>query len=190
MATSRAASASTHRSPSTLRISGCSTRRFPNALRCAQWCAACHCACRSMPAAPITQSSRVWFTISRMVGTPRPSSPKSRAQAPSSSTSLEALERLPSLSLRRCRKKRFRAPSGVQRGKRKQERPRGACARTRNASLIGAEQNHLCPVRRHALPSCAARVVLARTSEPPCFSVIAMPISAPDFPAAGNGRGS
>src|SRR5436305_3925374 len=107
-----------------------------------------------------------------IVRTPAPSSPTSQAEAESNSISLEALERLPSLSLRRCRKKRLRAPSAVQRGKRKQERPRGACASTRNASLIGAEQNHLCPVRRHASPSGTARVVLARTSEPPCFSVI------------------
>ncbi len=35
-----------------------------------------------------------------------------------------------------------------------------------------------------------ARVLLARTSEPPCFSVIAMPQSAPSFSLAGRIRGS
>ena len=35
-----------------------------------------------------------------------------------------------------------------------------------------------------------ARVVLARTSEPPCFSVIAMPIVTPCFSSAGTLRGS
>ena len=35
-----------------------------------------------------------------------------------------------------------------------------------------------------------ARVVLARTSEPPCFSVIAIPIVTPDFSSAGRDDGS
>ena len=35
-----------------------------------------------------------------------------------------------------------------------------------------------------------ATVVLARTSEPPCFSVIPMPASAPGFSVAGRSRGS
>ena len=84
----------------------------------------------------------------------------------------------------------MRSSSGVQRGNRKQDRPFGACASTRKASLIGAEQNHLCPVSRHASPSRTARVVFARTSEPPCFSVIAMPISAPRLRAEGTDRAS
>ena len=65
-----------------------------------------------------------------------------------------------------------------------------ACARTRKASLIGAEQNHLCPVSRYPPSAGSARVVLARTSEPPCFSVIAIPTSALFFCAAGKRRGS
>ncbi len=124
-------------------MSGCSTRRLPKAARCAVWCVACVTAWRIPAAAPITQSSRVWFTISMMVATPRPSSPTMRAQAASNSTSLEALERLPSLLLRRWMWKRLRVPSGSQRGRRKHESPRSACARTRKASHIGAEQNHL-----------------------------------------------
>ncbi len=106
-----------------------------------------------MPAAaPSTQSSRVWLTISMIVGTPRPSSPTSRAQAPSNSISLEALERLPSLSLSRWIWKRLRSPSGVQRGTRKQESPPSVCASTRKTSHIGAEQNHLCPVISYSAP--------------------------------------
>ena len=47
-------------------------------------------------------------------------------------------------------------------------------------SDIGAEQNHLWPTISYSAPapppfSGRATVVLARTSEPPCFSVIAMP---------------
>jgi hypothetical protein len=55
---------------------------------------------------------------------------------------------------------------------------------------MGAEQNHLCPVRRHAAPSGSARVVFVRTSEPPCFSVIAMPSVAARFCATGATEGS
>jgi hypothetical protein len=98
-----AASDSTARSASTARIKGCSASFLPNAARYEQWCIACANPCRIMAEEPITQSRRVWLTISRMVWMPRPSSPTSRAQAPSNSTSLEALERLPSLSFNRCR---------------------------------------------------------------------------------------
>ena len=72
----------------------------------------------------------------------RPAGPRRRRN----STSLEALERLPSLSLSRWMWKGLRSPSGVQRGNRKQEMPPSAWARTRKASHIGAEQNHLWPV--------------------------------------------
>src|SRR5699024_11180721 len=66
------------------------------------------------------------------------------------------------------------------RGTRKQVRPAFACASTRKASDCGAEQNHLCPVSAQVpSESSSARVVLARTSEPPCFSVIAIPNTAP-----------
>ena len=84
---------------------------------------------RSLPSSevePIVQSSRVWLTISMIVATPRPSSPTSWAQAPRNSTSLDAFERLPTLSLSRTRRKPLRSPSGVQRGKRKHEMPRSA----------------------------------------------------------------
>ena len=44
----------------------------------------------------------------------------------------------------------------------------------------GYEQNHLWPVSSYQpSPTGSAWVTLARTSEPPCFSVIAMPHSAP-----------
>ena len=102
---------------------------------------------RMLVALPSVQSSRVRLTISMMVGTPRPSSPTSHAVAPSYSTSLEALAWLPSLSLSRCRNIRLRVPSGRIRGRKKQDKPPGAWASTRKTSHIGAEVNHLCPVR-------------------------------------------
>ena len=154
------------------------------------WWIAWATAARIPAAAPSAQSRRVWLTISMIVGTPRPSSPTSRAQAPRSSTSLEAFDRLPSLSLSRWIWIALRSPSGVKRGMKKHEIPPSACARTRNASHIGAEKNHLCPVSAYSAPgppplSGAATVVFARTSEPPCFSVIPMPHSAPALSAAG-----
>ena len=182
-----AASDSSARSATTAVIAGWSTRSDPNALRCRT----CHAASATdwrMPAAvPMTQSSRVCVTICTIVATPRPSSPTSHAVVPASSISLEAFERLPSLSFSRWMRNTFREPSGSTRGTKKQLRPPGACASTRNASLIGALQNHLCPVSANSRPHPSsppvgsARVVFARTSEPPCFSVIAMPTSAEAF---------
>ena len=61
---------------------------------------------------------------------------------------VDAFERLPNLSFRRWMKKRLRVPSGSERGTKKQVTPLGVRASVRNASLIGAEQNHLCPVSR------------------------------------------
>ena len=115
--------------------------------------------------------------------------------APWNSTSLEALERLPSLSFRRWRWNALRVPSGSTRGSAKHDSPSSACASTRKRSHIGAEQNHLCPTSSYSAPGPPpfrgrALVVLARTSEPPCFSVIAMPHSALPFSAAGIRRGS
>ena len=158
-------------------------RFLPNDCRWAQWCTAATVPWRIAAALPSTQSSLVAVTMSMIVGTPRPASPTCQPTAPSYSTSADALERLPSLSLSRWIRIALRVPSGSTRGSRKQVSPPGPCARTRNRSHIGAELNHLCPVSRCA-PGPAdgagsARVVPARTSEPPCFSVMAMPDSSP-----------
>ena len=130
-----------------------------------------------------------------IVRTPRPSSPTRRAHAPANSTSEEAFERLPSLSFSRWRWIRLRSPSGRNRGIRKHEMPPSACASTRNASHIGADMNHLWPVTSYSAPgpppfSGRAVVVFARTSEPPCFSVIPIPHSAPFLSIAGTRRSS
>src|SRR5258708_21989224 len=59
---------------------------------------------------------------------------------------------------------------------------------------MGAEMNHLWPVIRYSLedtaPILSALLVWALTSDPPCFSVIRMPSSTPDFSGAGAKRGS
>lgn len=127
-----------------------------------------------------------------IVRTPRPSSPIRRAHVPSNSTSAEALDRLPSLSLSRWIANGLRVPSGSTRGSRKHVSPPGACARTRNPSDIGAEQNHLCPVSRYSpsADSGSARVVFDRTSVPPCFSVMPIPRSAPPLSPAGRSPSS
>jgi hypothetical protein len=62
-------------------------------------------------------------------------------------------------------------------------------------SDIGAEQNHLWPLISYSAPApppfrARATVVFARTSEPPCFSVIAMPAIALPFSLAAIRRGS
>ena len=64
----------------------------------------------------------------------------------------DAFERSPSLSLRRSIRNALRVPSGSTRGTRKHESPAGACARTRNASHIGAEQNHFSPSSAYSSP--------------------------------------
>ena len=96
----------------------------------------------------MTQSSRVIITISLMVRTPRPSSPSRHATVLSNSGSLDALDRLPSLSLSRWMRNVLRVPSGSTRGTTKQVSPSAVCASTRNMSHIGADVNHLCPVSR------------------------------------------
>jgi hypothetical protein len=174
MATAVAASDSMARSASTLRISGWSASSLPKALRCLAWCMAWATPQRIPADDPIRQSRRVWLTIRMIVRTPRPSSPTSWPRTPWNSTSLDGSERVPSLSFSRWMRKPGSRPSI-----RKQERPPGACASVRNTSQGGYEQNHLWPVISHASPFGTARVEFARTSEPPCFSVIAIPTSAP-----------
>ncbi len=122
-----AASLSSARSASTALIAGWSISRFWKAERCA----VCHSdwarLARICPAEPITQSSRVSWTIRMIVATPRPSSPTRWASAPWYSISDEALDLSPSLSLSRItRKPALRSPSGSQRGTRKQVRPPSA----------------------------------------------------------------
>ena len=172
--TAVAASDSIARSASTFRISGWSESSLPNALRWRAWCTACATPQRIPAADPIRQSSRVWLTIRMIVGMPRPSSPTSWPRTAWNSTSLDGSERVPSLSFSRWMRKPGSRPSI-----RKHERPAGACASVRKRSQDGYEQNHLWPVISHASPFWTARVEFARTSEPPCFSVIAMPTSAP-----------
>ena len=52
---------------------------------------------------------------------------------------------------------------------------------------MGADVNHLWPSRVYSpsTPVGVAVVTLARTSEPPCFSVMPMPASAPALSATG-----
>ena len=66
-------------------------------------------------------------------------------------------------------------------------RPPAAWASTRNTSFIGAEVNHLWPCRVYSPSTAVGRawVTLSRTSEPPCFSVIPIPASAPALTSGG-----
>src|SRR5580658_9808762 len=77
-----------------------------------------------------------------------------------------------------CR--RLREPSGSQPGTAKHDTPSSVRASVRNTSECGTEKNHLCPTIDHVPSPLALAVVWVwRRSEPPCFSVIAMPTVAP-----------
>jgi hypothetical protein len=101
----------------------------------------------SGPLVPRAQSSRVMVPISRICGMPRPSPPTSQAVAPLNSTSELALALLPNLCFQAldvdgvegARRARHAAGTGS-------SGPPAVCARIRNASHMGAEKNHLCPV--------------------------------------------
>ena len=96
-----------------------------------------------------TQSRRVWLTISRIVGTPRPSAPTSpprRRAARSRSTRSSGCRACPSAAEMEAVARAVR----VKRGTRKQVSPPGAWARTKKASHMGAEQNHLWPVSSYS----------------------------------------
>ena len=159
-----AASDSRHRSASTFRIKGWSISVLPNALRCAAWWVACTTAARIPAAPPITQSRRVWPTISMIVGTPRPGSPTIWRQAPSSSISEEALERLPSLSLRRWMWNRVARRRRA--GSREQEA--GEALAEPSADSAWARTRKRSRHRRRAEPLVAGELVLGPA--PPPFS--------------------
>ena len=147
------------------------------------------------PADAPMQSKRVRLTISIIVGTPRPSSPISQPCAPRNSTSLEALDLLPILSFKRITFSAFFVPSGNQRGTAKHDTPAVVCASIKNTSHMGADKNHLCPTSEYICPAPGwftgvAIVLLARTSEPPCFSVMPMPTVMDCFSSMGTLRGS
>ena len=88
-------------------------------------------------------------------------------------------------------RKRLRSPSGVQRGKQEAgdaavglgEDEEGVAHRRRAEPLVADRARTRRRARRRSPAS--PTVVLARTSEPPCFSVIAIPQSAPPSRVAG-----
>ena len=143
-----AASDSTARSATTFCMSGLSASRPPNAARRLTCQEASATARRIRDADPRTQSSRVAATISMIVGTPRPSSPRRRAR------------RAPELQLRGCVRavaelvlepldgERVARAIGQHAGNDEAGQPVGACARTRKTSFIGADVNHLWPSSR------------------------------------------
>ena len=103
-----------------------------------------------------------------------------------------ALLQSPSLSFRRWMRTPLSVAIGRERGSRKQLRPPsrlrqhqvGIAHRRREEPLVADQLVAAVGLARRA------RVVFARTSEPPCFSVMPMPIVLPAFCAAGTLRGS
>src|SRR5439155_25735183 len=122
-------------------------------------------------------------------------SPTNQPLAASSSISLDAFERLPTLFFKRWIRIELREPPGLSRGTKKHDKSSPSIfASIRWASHCGAEKNHLCPVSRYSSPHAetparSASVVLKRRSEPPCFSVMPIPIRTPSFRSNGTGRG-
>ena len=130
-----------------------------------------------------------------MVATPRPSSPMAQACAPANSTSEDAFERLPSLSFRRWKCRRVHAAVGQE--ARHQETGESACGLGQHQEGVRHRRGHEPLVAgddvfgaRAALPTGSAFVVVARTSVPPCFSVMPMPMVTALFFAAGAKLGS
>ena len=172
-------------------MAGWSTSDRPNAARCShQWIASA-VPRRITAVEPSTQSCRVPAIIVMIARTPCPGSPTIHATEPSSSISAVGFDLFPSLLLSRSMRTPFGVPSSSRRGTSRQVMPSRVCASTNRASDCTAETNHFWPVTRHKPSSSgSATVVPARTSEPPCFSVSAMAISAPRLSARGSGRGS
>ena len=122
------------------------------------WWVAWATAWRMPDAAPMTQSSRVWLTISMMAATPRPSSPTRVAHAPSSSISLDAFDRLPSLSLSRWMGMPLRVAVG---------RPARHGEARETARRLGQDQEEVAH-RRRAEPLVPGQAVgAARSPAPP-----------------------
>ena len=114
--------------------------------------------------APITQSRRVWPTISMIVGTPRPGSPTIRAQAPSELDLAGGVGAVAELVLEPLDvEARCASPSGrISAAAAKHERPSSVWARTRNSVAH----------RRRAEPLVAGRSRTRRPGPPP-FSGVA-----------------
>ena len=99
---------------------------------------------RIPPAAPSTQSRRVWLTISMIVGTPRPGSPtmpRPRAVELDLARRVRAVAELVLEALdaeARCACRRAGRAAAA-----KHERPSSVCASTRNTSHIGARAEPL-----------------------------------------------
>ena len=110
-------------SASTRCISGWSTSFSPKTRRWRAWWMASARPARISPEEATAQSSLVSVTMSMMVFTPAPGSPTISPIALTNSTSDEALERLPSLSFSRWKRKPLPVPSPRMRGTRKARQP-------------------------------------------------------------------
>ena len=118
----------------------------------------------SSAAEPIAQSRRVKLTISTIRAIPSPSSPISQPCVPSNSTSRGCVAAIAELVLEAHDRKRIARSVGEHARHQETRKPAAACASTKNASLIGALQNHLCPVSRYSQPAPARPAGTARVS--------------------------
>jgi len=135
-------------------------------------------ALRIIPDAPITQSSRVWWTISIWS---RRRAPRRQSAVPTRRGThfTHAFDRSLVLTSTSAMKRIAfaRRVSSAQKKAREPEAPAPA-PETRRTSET--EQNHLCRSKHIRIADRSAAVVLARTIEPPAFG-LAMPIKTPFF---------
>ena len=137
------------------------------------------------------QSKRVMATISMIVGTPRPSGSDHPAERAAQLRLARSVRDIAHLALEANDLQRVlrsvRSPAGHEKTRQAPRRLRQheerVAHRRRDEELVADEFVSLPPP---SAPTGMARVVLARTSEPPCFSVIAMPIVTPCFCIGGN----
>jgi hypothetical protein len=122
--------------------------RLPNAERCVQWCTACAQRLAHHPRGSAPGPSRVWFTISMIVGTPRPSSPTMLRPGLVVLDLARRVGAIAELVLEPLDAEVVARAVGAEARHEEAAQPASVCARVRNASDIGAEQNHLCPVSR------------------------------------------
>ena len=137
---------------------------------------------RIRPADAIAQSSRVSCTISMMVRTPRPSSPTRQAKAPCELDLRGSVGAVAELVLEALQAERIDLP--VRPKSRHQETGQPARRLRQHQERVAHRRRHEPFVAGDAIAFAGRHrraVVLARTSVPPCFSVMPMPMVTPDF---------
>jgi hypothetical protein len=189
-----AASLSSARSASTLRISGCSIRRLPKAMRCAVWFRAMrqrlpHQAAGAQRA--VEPRHRAHLEDLRDAAAFLADQPGRRAVELDFGAGVGLVAQLVLQALDADRVaaavgQHARQEQAAQAGRGLRQHQEGVAHRRREEPLVAGDAVARAPV---VAASGSARVVLARTSEPPCFSVMPMPMVTPALSRQGFSAG-